>query len=184
MSKRVQSFMRAGGMGVVLVATLLCLSTPAAAQPTLPNTPCDAVLANDELHPVSAMILEDGTHAFSYSRDGSFVTGAGGSVVLTVALTFDPGPEATIRLSALDEQCGGANGARTSFAYTFSNLAARNTISFDARSGDIVFNGTTEHTGAATMLRYFFVDVWDGELPSTHASYSYLVDLQNPANPR
>jgi hypothetical protein len=168
----------------IACTVFLALSTTAA-QTTVPTTACDAALANPDVHPQPGMPLEDGTQAFSYTAQGPFVSGGGGAwLTITVALTFEPGPDATIRVSAFDEACtGGANSA-TVFAYTFSELTSgRNTISYDAQSGAIGFNGSVQTTAPIGTPRYLFVDVWDGQLPSTHATHSYLIDLLNPANP-
>jgi hypothetical protein len=104
----------------------------ASAQTVVPATACDAALAKPDLHPQPEMPLEDGTIAFSYNREGSFVTGGGAYLSINVALTFPPGPNATIRVSALDEACGGANGSATVFTFTFDELnSTRNTVTYD-----------------------------------------------------
>ena len=57
------------------------------------------------------------------------------------------------------------------------------TITYDVASSLLVFNGTIEKTTPQGNVRYLFVDVWDGELPSVHAAHSYMIDLLNPSNP-
>jgi hypothetical protein len=173
-----------GAVAAIACTFLLALSTAARAQPVLPATPCDAALANPDLHPQPDMPLEDGLQAFSYTAAGAFVSGAGGSVTITVALTFQPEPDSTIRISALDDACAGGNSAGTVFTHTFGDLTStRNTLTYDAAAGEIGFNGTIQKTTAQGTPRYLFVDVWDGQLPSTHATHSYVIDLLNPMNP-
>jgi hypothetical protein len=168
-------------------ATLACacfvaVSIPAAAQTTVPATACDAALANPDLHPQPDMPLENGTIAFTYGP--SFVSGGASSMTITVNLTFQPGPDTTIRLSALDETCTGGSRAGTVFTYTFGELTStQNTVTYDATAGEVSLNGTLQKTTPQGTPRYLFFDVWDGELPSTHATHSYLIDLLNPANP-
>lgn len=173
---------RHGLAAAIACAVFLAFSSAVAAQTVVPSTPCDAALANPDLHPQPEMPLENGTIAFSYNAEGPFVSGGGAFLAINVALTFQPGPDAMIRISALDDACGGS-GAGTIFTYTFSELTStRNTLTYDMAAGLLVFNGSVEKTTQGTP-RYFFVDVWDGELPSTHATHSYMIDLLNPANP-
>ena len=181
----IQSFgaCRAVTAGIACVF-LLALSATASAQTALPATACDGALANPDLHPQSDMPYEDGATAFSYSLGGSFVSGGGSSLSINVGLTFQPGPDATIRLSALDGACAGGGRGGTVFTYTFSDLTpAQNTITYDAVSSEVTFNGTPHPTAMSGTPRYLFIDVWDGELPSTHASHSYLIDMLTPLNP-
>lgn len=167
-----------------LAATLLlALPAAAAAQPQLPTTACDAALANPDLHPQPEMPIEDGSIAFSYTAGGAFVAGGGSAVRITLSLLFPPGPDATIRLTALDGSCSG-DTAKTAFTHTFSGLtSALNSISYDAVSSEVALNGATETVTPTSAPRFLFVDVWDGELPSTHATHSYLIDLNDPKNP-
>ena len=113
----------------------------------------------------------------------AFVTGGGSSVTISLALLFQPGPDATIRVTALDQDCAGTN-ATTVFTQTFSGLAAGvNTIAYNGGSDEIGLNGSVEKLTPNGTARFLFVDVWDGELPSTHATHSYLIDLADPRNP-
>jgi hypothetical protein len=171
-------------VAAIACTLVLALSTAARAQTVVPATACDAALGNPDLHPQPEMPVEDGLQAFSYTAGGPFVSGGGGSVTITVALTFQPGPDATIRISALDDACSGGNSSGTVFTYTFGDLTStRNTLTYDASAGEVGFNGTAQKTTAQGTPRYLFVDVWDGQLPSTHATHSYAIDLLNPANP-
>lgn len=182
MSKPVRSVGSIRGAGLA-AALLLALPAPAVAQAQFPATACDAALANRDLHPQPEMPLEDGATAFSYTAAGAFVSGGGGAVRITLSLRFPPGPDATIRLTALDEHCAGGT-AKTAFSQTFGGLtSALNSISYDATSGDVSLNGSTEKVTPSSTPRFLFVDVWDGELPSTHATHSYLIDLSDPKNP-
>lgn len=175
---------RVSAVTAIASTVLFALSTPASAQVVVPSTVCDAALANSDLHPQPGMPLEDGTQAFSYSAAGPFVSGGGGSLSITVALTFAPGPDATITLGALDEACSGASSTGTVFSYTFSELTSgRNTIFYDAAAGEVGFNNAVQKIPSQGTARYLYVDVWDGALPSTRATHSYLIDLLNPANP-
>jgi hypothetical protein len=175
---------RRGAVAAAVCGLLLALPVVAAAQTVVPTTACDAALANPDLHPLPEMPLEDGTKAFSYTAEGPFVSGGGAFLSITVALTFQPGPDATIRLSALDEACAGSGGSGTVFTYTFAELtSARNAISYNAAEAEITFNGAVQKASPQGTPRYLFVDVWDGALPSARATYSYVIDLLNPTNP-
>lgn len=181
MTKRIPLAWMIGG--AALACGLLLVAETAAAQAALPATTCDAVLANPDLHPVPEMPFENGLTAFSYGAGGSFVSGGGSSATITVGLLFQPGPDATIRVTALDEACGGAN-ARTVFTQTFSGLTSvANTITYNGASDEIGLNGSIEKLAPNGTARYLFVDVWDGELPSLHATHSYLIDMADPKNP-
>ncbi|MEO8522737.1 MAG: hypothetical protein ABI603_15320 [Acidobacteriota bacterium] len=184
MSKPVRSMGSIRGAGAaVAAALLLTLPAAASAQAPLPATACDAALANPDLHPQPEMPLEDGATAFSYTAGGAFVSGGGSAVRITLSLLFAPGPDATIRLTALDEHCSGGT-AKTAFTQTFGGLTSVvNSISYDAISGDVSLNGSGETVTPSATPRFLFVDVWDGELPSTHATHSYLIDLSDPKNP-
>lgn len=184
MSKPVRSMGSIRGAGAALAAALLLtLPAPAAAQAQFPATGCDAALANPDLHPQPEMPLENGAIAFSYTAGGAFVSGGGSAVRITLSLLFPPGPDATIRLTALDGHCSGGPAA-TAFTQTFGGLtSALNTLSYDAASGEVALNGATEKVTPTATPRFLFVDVWDGELPSTHATHSYLIDLSDPKNP-
>ncbi len=169
--------------GAALACALLLLPGTAAAQGTMPATACDGALATPELHPQPDMPLENGVTAFSYSAGGTFVSGGGSSATITLGLLFQPGPDATIRVTALDEACGGTNG-RTVFTQTFSGLTSVvNTIAYNGGSDEIGLNGSVEKLTPNGTARFLFVDVWDGELPSLHATHSYLIDLADPKNP-
>lgn len=168
----------------IACAALFALSTVTAAQTVVPRTACDAALANPDMHPQPEMPLENGALAFSYNAQGPFVTGGGSLISINVALLFQPGPDATITLTAVDEGCAGSGRAGTVFRVIFNELTStRNSITYDAVAGELSFNGKLQDTKAQGTPRYFVLDVWDGELPSTHATHSYLIDLQNPANP-
>ncbi len=185
MTRSVQSVgARRAAAAALAASCLLAFSTMASAQVRLPATACDAALANPELHPQPEMPLENGTTAFSYTAGGAFVSSNGTSVTITLALTFQPGPDATIRLTALDDACAGGGLAGTVFTYTFGQLAmALNAVTYDAVAAEVRFNGNVQEASVLGTPRFLFVDVWDGELPSTHAAYSYLIDLHDPRNP-
>jgi hypothetical protein len=130
------------------------------------------------------MSREDGTKAFTYGDNGPFLSGGGSSITLTLGLKFTPGEDAVIKFSALDDSCSGKSSLSTVFTYAFSELAAgRNTITYDAAASEIGLNGQMQKALFVGTPRYLFVDVWDGEVPSQHAAYSYVIDLQNPQNP-
>jgi hypothetical protein len=163
---------------------LLGLSGAASMQPVIPATPCDDAVANSELHFPSDLKLEDGTKAFSYLSDLPFVQASGELFTINVALRFEPGPQATIKLSALDEECSGNSSSGTVFTYTFGELPSpRNTLTFNRSTEEVGLNGTMQKAVLLGAPRYLFIDVWDGLLPSTHATHSYVIDLQDPKNP-
>src|SRR5438034_6326162 len=164
--------------------TVLLGASAARAQVPLPTTTCDAAVSNTDMHFPSGMSREDGTKAFAYGDSGPFVTGGGSSITLTVTLRFAPSENTLIKLSALDDACAGRSSLGTVFTYSFSELnSQRNTITYDAAASEVGLNGQMQKALFVGTPRYLFVDVWDGEVPSQHASYSYVIDLQNPKNP-
>lgn len=169
----------------LVCAILLGFAGPASAQLALPATACDSAASNPDLHFPPGMPLEDGTKAFSYAPgDAPFVSASGGSITITVALTFAPGEDATIKLAALDETCGGPSSSGTVFSFTFGALTSpRNTIAIDATTGEVGLNGEMQKATLLAAPRYLFVDVWDGALPALHAARSYVIDLLDPRNP-
>src|SRR5262245_10275475 len=170
-------------IGVIgLVWALLAVTVPCSAQSPLPTTTCDSAVSNMDIHFPSPMPREDGTRAFRYGANGPFVSGAGSTVTLSVALTFAPGEDAIIKLSGLNENCTGTSSSGTIFTFTFGELAPVNSIALDFGEGEVALNGRAQKAILGSP-RYLFVDVWDGEVPSQHAAYSYVIDLQNPKNP-
>ena len=68
--------------------------------------------------------------------------------------------------------------------YTFRGLPSRiNSLSYDDAAGTITFNGDQQKALAMGTARFAWIEVWDGEPASTHASYSYTVDLLHPDSP-
>ncbi len=182
MSRLLRAFTVRQSVAAGLCATALSLPSAVSAQVAVPATACDAALANPDLHPIPDMPLEDGATAFGYGA-GAFVSGGSGSVAINVGLAFDPGPGASIRLTALDPSCAGTSSA-TVFTVTFDQLVSRqNVITVDGQTGAVALNGMVQQAVLNGSPRYVFVDVWDGELPSLHASHSYVIDLLQPSNP-
>jgi hypothetical protein len=108
---------------IALACTVfLAASHLAAAQPSLPARACDVAVAAADMHYPPGLPLETGSHAFSYDAGGPFVTGGSGSITVDVAVRFTPGPDAVIRISAVDENCSGETSAGTVFSYTFTAL--------------------------------------------------------------
>jgi hypothetical protein len=176
---------RFGAAAALAASVLLSVPVTVRAQSSLPSTTCDAAVSYTDLHFPAGMPLEDGTKAFTYGAEMPFVTGGGASITINVNLRFPPGEDATIKLSALDESCGGTSSSGTVFSYTFGALTAtRNTITYDVPTGEVGFNGEIQQGSPLGTPRYLFVDVWDGALPAVFAAHSYVIDLQNPMNPR
>ena len=170
------------GAMVSLVAAFLAVTVPSSAQSSLPSTTCDSAVSNMDIHFPSPMPREDGTKAFRYGANGPFVSGAGSTMTFSLALTFTPSEDAIIKLSGLDENCGGTSSSGTVFTFTFAELAQTNSISLDFGEGEVGLNGKMQKATLGAP-RYLFLDVWDGDIPAQHAAYSYVIDLQNPRNP-
>jgi len=140
-------------------------------------------MANMDIHFPSPMAREDGTRAFRYGTNAQpFVSGGGSTVIISVPLTFTPGEDAIIKLSALDAACGGTSSSGTVFTFTFGELTPTNEIALDFGAGEVSLNGKMQKAILGAP-RYLFLDVWDGEVPSAHAAYSYVIDVQNLRNP-
>ena len=124
------------GAATALVASVL-LSFPVVtrAQSSLPSTTCDEAMANMDVHFPPGMTRENGTRAFRYGSNGPFVAGGGSAVTISVPLTFTPGEDAVIKLSALDATCGGNSSFGTVFTFTFGELRETNEIALELRRG-------------------------------------------------
>lgn len=149
------------------------------------TTACDAAIANPEFHFPRQMAQEDGSRAFAYGADRiPFVSKAGDRMTLTLTLNFDPGPDALIKVAALDAACTGGNSSGAVFEYSFSELSSRTlTLAYDIDTGAMTFNGEKETAVPAGTPRYLWVEAWDGEAVPARAGYSYLVDLLNTVSP-
>jgi hypothetical protein len=139
-------------------------------------------MANMDVHFPPGMTRENGTRAFRYGSNVPFVAGGGSSVTISVPLTFTPGEDAVIKLSALDATCGGNSSFGTVFTFTFRELRETNEIALDFGAGEVGLNGSMQQAILGSP-RYLFLDVWDGQIPSQHAAYSYVIDLQHLKNP-
>jgi hypothetical protein len=174
---------RFGVLAVAVVAVIVGEPRPASAQAPFPATTCDSAVANAEHFP-QGMSREDGSKAFRYGALTPFVSGGASAMTITLELTFEPSVDAVIRLSALDEWCGGPSSSATVLSATFTELDSQlNTITVDVANSSVGINGEMQKATILGTPRYMFVEVWDGDVPSQHAAYSYVIDVQNPRNP-
>jgi hypothetical protein len=182
--RRRRRIARFGAVVSICGGLLLGVPQRAAAQSALPATTCDSAVANGDQHFPQGMPREDGTKAFRYGALSPFVSGGGAAITITLELTFTPSVDAVIKLAALDDACSGPTSSGTVLSATFTELDSQvNTLLVDIANGEVGLNGEMQKATILGTPRYVFVDVWDGELPSQHAAYSYVIDLQNPRNP-
>jgi len=164
---------------------------------TLPATPCDgeqveAILPGFGVsaHITSNMTREDGETAFTYGADNnSFVTIFEDTITLHPDLLFPPttSPRSYMKLLAFNASCGIVFGFSASSG-TDGDVplqAGANTVAYDTVNSQAVFNdGITFQMRPFSTPRYIWLEVWDGKTtPDKQATFSYLVDLQNPQNP-
>lgn len=171
----------------VVFAALLCgafliyaNSTQAAL--TLPTTACDEQLTG-ATHLSSGATLEEGTKIFSYGENNVFVSKTGNVLTFNITLLTSDLREdfATIKLLALDQDCNQIGG----FGAGFTNLnpAALNVLTFDADTNLVALNELPNQQLPFGFPRYVWVEVWNGYLTGSLASYSYLIDITDPQNP-
>jgi len=173
-------------MSFVAVTIALAVSTVLPLWAAAVSTACDSAIANPDLHFPREMPREDGTRAFTYGSDSTpFVAVAGNTLTVALALTFDPDGDTTIKLAALNAECGGGNSSGAVFEYSFSEITRRqNTMVYDMSTGATAFNDGDKQTAVPMGTpRYVWIEVWDGNTPSNRSGYSYLVDLQHPETP-
>jgi outer membrane protein assembly factor BamB len=132
------------------------------------------------------MALEDGRTAFRYGLDNrAFVESTTTEIRLHLNLLFQPTPSTLIKLLAFTAQCNPVFG----FGPVSSSnpnppvVNGLNTFTFNRTTAQTSFNSGpfSVNTPQAT-IRYIWAEVWDGVPSSGRATFSYLVDILNPAN--
>ncbi|MBI3952579.1 MAG: hypothetical protein HY336_01320 [Candidatus Doudnabacteria bacterium] len=168
-------------LGTLCLGVLFLSPQKSSAALTLPVTSCDQQLAN--MPKIKAdMQQEDGAKSFTYGPDNnSFVSLSGDVVTFNISVLFDPmvSPNRVIRFNAFNANCSGVYGN------AFINfLTSNNTIAYNKATTGLKFNQEDEYMPTMMGLpRYIWLEVWDGKNDGIFASYSYLVDLNEPANP-
>jgi hypothetical protein len=156
---------------------------------TLPTTPCDQAqidisYSGISQHLTNHSVREDGTIAFKYGPDNNhFVTHVGDVFNFNITTLFAPSnPFAAIKLMALDSACNLVFG----LGPVFSNInpLAENILSYNTNTHTSTLNGSEQISNIyGSFPRYLWVEVWDGINGSNVATYSYLVDVNDPQNP-
>ena len=176
---------------------------PATAQAALqlPQTACgdahkDAIFNGQSAHSSPGSLLENGNMAFSYGSNNKFVlendfvgtltiqtidTQVADELMFTIIPHFEPVSQSNVVLYALDAECN----VVSNFRHDFGGLLhpGKNFLFYDTRTYRTYFNGITIASGPFQIPKYLWVEVWDGIAGSEYASYSYLVDIENPQNP-
>jgi pimeloyl-ACP methyl ester carboxylesterase len=163
----------------------------------LPTSVCndeqvDAILPGFGIsaHITSDMDKENGATAFTYGNDNnSFVTVSDSIITLYPNLLFDPNtnPGSFMKLHAFSTSCtlvfgfGPISGTDGDVPLQFG----ANTVSYDSSTDLVRFNdGIAQRVRPNLVPRYIWLEAWDGKnTPDKLATYSYLIDLQNPQNP-
>jgi pimeloyl-ACP methyl ester carboxylesterase len=174
----------------LFIVTILFLSpSRASAALTLPTTPCDQAqidvsYSGISQHLTTNSVRENGTIAFKYGSDNNhFVTHQGDVFNFNVTTLFAPSsPFAAIKLMALDSACNLVFGLGPLFSNI--NPLTENILSYDINTHVSTLNGLEQISNIyGGSARYLWVEVWDGINGSSVATYSYLVDVNNPLNP-
>lgn len=152
---------------------------------TLPTTACDAELIRLEtvfpLSPGISMQKEDGTKAFKYGPDNnSFVSLQDDVLTFNIQLLFDldSSPSKVIKFLAFNNNCINVTGN------AFTNIPnPGNSLTYNRTTTETKFNNGDSFFPSLGLPRFIWLEVWDGKNNTTFASYSYLVDVNDPKNP-
>jgi len=150
---------------------------------TLPITACDSHLVQPSnafnAHVTTGMSLEDGTKTFAYGANNNFVTATNTVLSFHINLLFQPTNTATIKALALDANCALVFG----FGPQFTATSTSEILTVNKDTYETILGGSSQTPNPSGTLRYIWIEVWDGIRGSTVATYSYLVDVNNPQNP-
>ena len=175
---------------VLLVVGAFVLNAPSSAwaQVVLPTTPCDSVVSHSILGFV--MTQEDGTISFRYGPDNqTFVSVGGSTLSINVNLLFAPDDEQdSVKFMAYDVNCQPLYGQAYGHGAGWLLPLATNTLAYDTSTFQLSINGNPDSTvnvSNGPQVRYIAIEVFDfsGYPVINNATYSYLIDVQNPQNP-